>query len=621
MTWYDTPRFVFLLLAGALTLAWLAVRRPQPPASMRPWVAALLAVAATSAVSAALAEQQMQLLTYGAEMSLMGAPSWIALCVLGFVVALPDARRHYRAIMSVLVLAACASIAIGTFEWFDTGRAGGGFGNGNFLGTVVVCCTPLALLLARAERSAPKRLAWLAALAALAWGIWISASVTVFAVLLVQAVVLAVAAPRVLGASSDRTRLAVRGVGIAIVSVAVLVGAAYVATPAVLPSPVGDTLEREFGGVTLMSRMARWDMAFDVFRGSPLLGVGPDGLDLASQAAMTEEYVVREPVRDGVSKLMRDPHSLPLLILSTSGLIGLVVALGLAGVWSRAVAAGLRRIEGGRNEALGLTALAAASFFMCLLLIPWCVCFAALPSLLGGMALGMAASGPRGDTDSPVPARGMHPGLIRAASAALALALAAIGVSGAVGELAFARSFVADTPEQAVDAARLARSAQPTRVAAAVREAEVVGELMLADLRPPQEFVDVVEGLPPEARQFAPHLSSLARTAMDYIVIYGEPEGFLAWARSLAEEAQALAPILPEANVELAHAAILNGDVPAGLELLDLAEAQGYPAARLELYRYYAAMALGDTVAAQAHASAAVAEIPGFAPLVRWDRP
>lgn len=611
-------RFVSLMLSAALMLAALGVGGiRQIPDHLRSWTLALAAFAAVAVVSASFSGRPAQLLTYGAEKSAMGAPTWVALAVIAWGAALSPARRLRSLVFGVLVGGACLAVLSGTSEWLAGGPVTGTFGNGNYLGTGVVVCLPLALVLVRATTGWLRAAAGIAA-AYLVWGVSISGSATVLAVLCTQLVVAGIFAPRLVGARSDRARRLARGVAAVVLLLLVAAFVLWRAAPATLPAQAVRVLDEQVAGPTLLSRAALWKMGLTIWTDSPVLGAGPDGLDIASQRYLTEDYVSRSVADEGMGILLRDPHLLPLLLLSTLGVVGLAAGVWVGVAWARTVKATLPSRDDTRRDESLLILGACASFILCMLLIPWVVRYGAMPALISGLALASGSPQPgarpaRLATPSWVTGR-----LIRAASIALACLFAWLGASAAVGQYAITRSTVTADPQDSLVMARLARRAQPTRSAAVQREAEVTGELMLGELAEPDMLVDAYELVPETHRSAAPFEAAIARSALDHIVLYGGTKPFLDWASAVAESAASRAPGHPEAQMEIAHAMILRGQTDEAARLIDRAEAVDYPPPRVAVYRYYIARSDNDTATAAKIEAFIAARAPDYRPLLTW---
>ncbi len=603
---YDVPRFVALMVAAALVGFGLA-RAPVGGSEglHRAWGRALLGGSIAAALSAILGVMPSQSLTYGAELSWMGLPVWLSLAGISFVASRPHAQSGWRRVAGILVAGAAASAVLGVADRLGGGSAASIFGNGNYLGTVTVSCIPLALLLAHASGGWVRTL-WTAALAALVAGTVASVSATAIAVLLGQAIVLAVGTPRLLGICGSRQTRAVRIAGLVVAGMTALIGVLWVAAPDALPASVRTTLDAEITGGSAQTRVARWEVALRVFQRYPLLGVGPDALDVASQPIMTERYIGGgEGVTDGVVMLLRDPHALPLLIADSFGALGLVAAIAIALAWTMTVKRGLAALNGDRRDALLLMALSTTSFFACLLLVPWTIRFAALPALVAGVSVGMAMhEGRTPSGGARIPVR-LRPSRLLAATVAVTACV--LGVSAAAGEHASVTAGASRSPEEAREAAGRAARVQPTRAAAWQRTIDVTGELMLAGMASPDDFVAAYDRAPAMLHAYGPHEVSTARIALDHVLINGGTRAMALWAADVADAALERAPRLPEVQVEAARAALVRGDTARAAALLDSAERLGYPMPRIELYRFYLAQVEGDEPTARQWAEAVAA--------------
>lgn len=221
------------------------------------------------------------------------------------------------------------------------------------------------------------------------------------------------------------------------------------------------------GRVTELSsnhRWTWWTQAWELFRANPWIGTGAGSYGLA-----------RRPIRED-TRAPVDPHDLPLLALSETGLVGLVL-LGAAvagGVWV-AVAA-LRRLgEGERAAAAALAAGGAAWLVHALVDMPWQYAAVTAPLFF---ALGALAAAGR-----PATARRRGGLLGTAAAAAVVVVTASVIASPAVAERRTAAALDAlldGDPAAAVDRAEQARALDPLDLEAVIVQAtaeEIRGDL------------------------------------------------------------------------------------------------------------------------------------------------
>lgn len=299
--------------------------------------------------------------------------------------------------------------------------------------------------------------------------------------------------------SGLRSTARIRAVAVALLAVfavgAGVVGIAKVGNPV----DYADTKLTEFndvepastGGSTRLGsvggqRSDLWRVAWDEFKADPLAGAGAGSYRFAY-------YRDRHTDRN-----LDNPHSLPLRLLSETGLIGFL--LFLAWLVAVALAIARRAQEAERSERIWIAGLAAAGatiLTQCLADWLWL-----LPGLLGlgFLALGLAAGGD-GEPGSGAPGGG----------AARWRHVAAGGVAAALVGVAFlflgnlyvrdARVAAADSPQEELSDARVAAWFNPVSVtplylqASALesmgRRAEARGRLEDALDREPENFVTI----------------------------------------------------------------------------------------------------------------------------------
>jgi O-antigen ligase len=116
---------------------------------------------------------------------------------------------------------------------------------------------------------------------------------------------------------------------------------------------VGDaSTAARFGELSSNSRWDWWVESWDLFKEHPVVGSGAGTFDVA-----------RRPFRRNIIVVM-EPHSLPLQFLAETGVVGLVLLLGMLGTGVAACVAGVRRLAGGERAAAMALALAALAYLL-----------------------------------------------------------------------------------------------------------------------------------------------------------------------------------------------------------------------------------------------------------------
>lgn len=116
---------------------------------------------------------------------------------------------------------------------------------------------------------------------------------------------------------------------------------------------VGDaSTAARFGELSSNSRWDWWVESWDVFEEHPVRGSGAGAFDVA-----------RRPVRRNIIVVM-EPHSLPLQFLAETGVVGLVLLLGVLGFGVAACVSGVRRLRGTERTAATALALAALAYLL-----------------------------------------------------------------------------------------------------------------------------------------------------------------------------------------------------------------------------------------------------------------
>jgi hypothetical protein len=116
---------------------------------------------------------------------------------------------------------------------------------------------------------------------------------------------------------------------------------------------VGDSsTAARFGELSSNSRWDWWVESWDVFEEHPVRGSGAGSFDVA-----------RRPVRRNIIVVI-EPHSLPLQFLSETGVVGLLLLLGLLSSGAAASVLAVRRLAGTERTAATVLALAALAYLL-----------------------------------------------------------------------------------------------------------------------------------------------------------------------------------------------------------------------------------------------------------------
>jgi O-antigen ligase len=193
------------------------------------------------------------------------------------------------------------------------------------------------------------------------------------------------------------------------------------------------------------NRLDWWQEAWEAFEGEPLFGVGAGAFEL-----------VHRQLRDRPSIDVTEPHNLALQFLSETGLIGFllaagVAAAGLAGAWLA-----LARLEGDQRAAATALAVGVPTYLLHGLVdFDWDFIAVSAPAFFVlGVLLG--AGHERSTLRRPVLAVACAVGTLAALASIAAPPLADRKVDEAYAEV--------EQPQEAVDAARTAHSLNPLAV-------------------------------------------------------------------------------------------------------------------------------------------------------------
>jgi hypothetical protein len=621
----DTSRFVGLLFAAAACVwAWARPAQLEPADGIGRWIDySILGLAVVVLVSSLTSASPAQALTWGAERSYMGAPSWLAL----LVVFLTAARvRLGRRVQSALRFALIPSpiFAMWAIVQVLRGQAvSGGFMNTDWFGPVMLMSIPLALIEVRAARgSAVKQSLWAALtlvnfIAAVAGRSSSAAQAT--AVVLVCAVVLLV--PDLVGLRAGLPRK-VAGITAAVVlAIGTLLVAMVLVVPGSVPGSIGARLDSALHSTNARSRVFMWGTAVAVFRDSPIVGVGPDGFQLASQSHIPDGLIAAGGSEGvGFGALIRDPHSVPMLLLAEFGLVGMLGFGLLAVVWTRAL---LRRRAGDPRSASVRTAYALSfgAFALPGLFVPWSVVFAALPALVGGLAV--APSQPTGEGDKAAGALRKalshvwrSPWVAASVAGAVTLLALWLGVAAISGESLLRQLDTYPTADKAVAILDQAITWQPTRPYLRYQLLRQEGLAAENDNAAMATYRKHVDGARREVLASGGYMAQLAQPALDHAQETSDTAS-LAWAENLLGRAALLSPNHPDVVLESLHAALLAGDIVLAEQLSQRVSELKIRRPRENVYREMLLRAQGRNAEADAMAARIRSVFPDLAYLLR----
>ena len=594
-----------LVAACALMLACAASERARPQRMGSKWhmLAALAAVVAGIVLlSSAVSASPAQALTYGAEGEINGAPMWLGGLLIVVLVSRQPLTSGVQRVFSLAFVLGALSGLVALFEALRGVPVTGGFGNADYLGMVMILLVPPSLVSARAFSGVTRwgfvATAGLMSLAAIAGG-----SSAVGVTLLAEWIALAIFAPRLFGRAVFARRLGV----IALAASTTAASAAAFAALVAPGSSVGRLVHETIAGPTAQTRLEMWRVAYRVWLEKPLLGHGPDGLQLASQRVMTLDIARLESARyTGVAGLLRDPHSLPLMVLASVGIIGALAVAALVIVWIRIA------LSRPYSSARTAYVIATAAFGVCMVVMPWNNRFSALPALVAGLAIAPRARSDAGAAHDR-PAAFMQLRLVLGGSwtaVAVATYLVAAVVAGDVLVTVGASSA---SPEHRLRLLHVAEKIQPTRPYLHFARLYVEGQRLPNNSVALETYRSDVES-PSPVNANGVYIALLASPALDLYGLNRDPAA-LDWARERIAHASRLAPQNPDVLIERAHLAALTGDIPTAERTLVQLDAASVSRPRMLLYSYQAAVAAGRTAYAQKLHELLVEQAPELVPL------
>lgn len=590
----NVGRSIALLIVAAAWLSAFALGRlPRSDASFVR--APLLAAAVFSGIvvlSSAVSPYRDQALTWGG-VGYFGAPLWLALAIVFTGAARVRLSRRDRMWLA-LALAWVPVSALWTLLDVAAGRLpSGGFNTSNPLAAMLVLAVPVGLWGASVATSRAERVAWLASAAVAVAAVLAAGSAAGWLALAVEAGGVVLLAPGLLGiAPGSRAARVARAAYAAIAApLAGLVTVWFAAPDAgVLPHA-----RVQVFGDTYLTRLEMWRMAAGVVRDHPLLGAGADSFQLAAQPHLTARLLELE-LTTGINTVPPDPHSIPLLVAASFGVLGLVAFAVLAALWVRSA---LVARDGEPDETtlarraafLGVTAWGIAGLF-----IPWAVIMGGAPALVAGLAI----AAPAGATPVEPGARtgaaaGVWGGLAHVAGRVVAGAAAAalLGMAGMqlVGLVRIDGALAAPDPVTARVRFESAAKAQPTYAYPRFMAAELTGRYLGGDSTALAEWRSRVDSDAALWRNAA-YLALLARDGLDQAYRFRRTD--LSWELGLLERAERISPDHPDVVLERAHVAVISGDLTRAADALDATALFAPVEPRHALYAYYLAVASGE---------------------------
>jgi O-antigen ligase len=572
------PRYAALMVvASAWLLIWAfgGLRRGERRERWLLWACG--AFAAVIAVAATLSTFPAAAWTWGL-ITQLSAPTWLAALVVLLAVSRVSFTRENRLAVAALFVGAVPYAAYGIYQrLFIHEFVTAGFQNSNYFGPFMLCVAPVALGLAVTTATPWERWLW-RAIALLVWcAALLSTSAAAAALAILELLAVAAVAPRLLGLPASRDRLA-RRVALIVTAVGVI-GVLAVVSGAV---PGTASARQELVGANLTSRVGFWTTALKVSAKRPILGFGPDGYGYAMQADVPADvYLQYQPggpipwdTLPPASKIPEDMHSLPLNLLTSFGILGLLAALGIAGVWTEEA---LREPEAGEpvlqfRRAAGI---GAAIFGASSLIMPQTLVFGAAPLLVAGLALmrpapkteKAAAASKGGTKGGKAAAKVTQPAkAIQWSRVAPAIVVAAALVWLGIVPVAAVRlqwdAAHAQSIDEYLSAMHQVVALQPT--APSPRFSIAYQYALFAEQGDPTaypQFKTEVARLGPDVLDFAPYLTAFVRSSLVAAKQQGRTD--VSYEDALLKRAERTSPSFPDTLLERVHLEVQRGDAKA----------------------------------------------------------
>lgn len=580
VTGSNTGRVIAMFACAALWLAaWSFGLLPGPGGRRLPLLLAVAACGAVVVLASALPPYSARALTWGS-IGFFGAPVWIALLVIGWGASrmpLDAGRRIWLAgALSWLV----PSLVLAFGDLLLSRPVAGGFNTGNQFTPMMALAVPLALWLARASRSRAGGFLWGVVATCAALGVAVASSAAGYLGLGVTLVLMAFVAPGLLVGDHPRAVRWVRaGVG-GVAGLATLAVISALAVPGRLPGFLVGEVRTGIFGPTWETRLEMWKAAARAMREYPLLGVGADGFHLAAQPFFSDRMFSIEPIM-GILSAPPDPHSFPVLIGVSFGVLGLIAAGALAIAWVHAVLRTEKTMSHDERMLPRATMCAIAGFFAAMLFLPWAAILGAFPAVVVGSAAAVSPA----DT-------GRRPTLVgRLVALGGALAFLALGGMLLLGVTRLDNAVNVPRAEEALPEYRAAAGLIPTYPYPRFMALHLRGERLGSSgeqLAAWQREVDADA----QIHEDATYSLLLVRDSLDQAYRWGRDD--LSWDEALLTRAVEQFPAAIDATLEQAHLALLQGDVERASAFIARLEQDRIGGSRVTLYRYYVAVARED---------------------------
>ncbi|PKQ17200.1 MAG: hypothetical protein CVT67_01810 [Actinobacteria bacterium HGW-Actinobacteria-7] len=624
----DTTRWVAMLLAGAACLwAWARPGALSGSSNTTLWLdRAIGAFAVVVIASAALSAHPAQAFTYGAERNYLGAPSWLAMLLVFFTASRVRLTRRVHIALRFALIASLPFAVWGLTQGLQHQMITGGFMNTDQFGPVMLMCVPLAVVEFRAARGKPIESAlWAAsALLLLVSAVVGDSSSAVVAGAAVLVCVTFLLTPDLLHIDGARNRrVAVIAGGSALTLGALLVSVGLFA-PSALPGQVGAWFEQALHSRSVFARVEFWRTSWAIFKDHPILGVGPDGFHVASQGYLTRTLMefAADRTAGGFGILIREPHSIPALVLAQFGILGAIASSALAATWGLA----FTRRKAEEPRAASVRTAYALSFGIWLLMqlfVPFSTTFGILPAAVLGLAVAPAPSSrgseaPRRSQFAEAFSRLWNLRSVAVSTAVLGtLAASWLGVSSLAGESNLKKLDAGLSPSQSVAVLETAIGWQPTRPYLRYQLLRQQGfDAMYAGKQAMQQYENDVDAAGDGVLGVGVYTAKLSQIALDYSQLSGDTQA-ASWADAHMKRALQLSPNHVDVVLEAIHTSVLQGDAGAARKYLALATELRIRTDRSRLYQQQTERLLGNTATADSLADIVKLHTPELADLLR----
>lgn len=585
VTGSNTGRVIAVLICGGLWLsAWAFGFLPLLGKTGRRTQLVLLASTVTVLVASAFSPYAERALTWGS-IGFFGAPLWVALLLILWASGHLSITRDRRWWIAGAVAWAVPSLAVAASEVARSVPVAGGFNTGNHFSAMMVALAPVFLWLGSASESSAQRIVGYALAGACVAAVIVANSAAGSLGLVAAGVVIVAVSPTSVGA---RTPGAVRMLRLstgAIVGLAAILLVAAAANMAAVPASVRDIVQQDVLGPTFTTRVEMWRASARIFAERPVFGVGADGFHLAAQPHLSERLFATEQAT-GVLASPPDPHSLPVLVAVSFGLVGLIALLALATQWLLATFRRRDTEPPDAREARLCCAASTVGFFVALSFLPWAAIMGGFPLLIAGIAAADPDSVTRGEST---------PFLLRAAGVVAAIVLVALALLLLTGLWRIDRAVNSSSARAAIAEYSAAGRLLPTYPYSRFMALHAEGQRLGGS---PDAVADWQRRVDADTRIHgdATYSLLLLRDALDQAYRWGRSE--LSWERTLLEQAGQQFPNAPDRDLEHAHLLLLEGQLDEAGRILDGLQYLAAVETRVGLYRYYLVVAQGNSAEA-----------------------